>query len=73
MTWLYLPPQALTSAAGRVCSAYRSAPAPAASTWDLRWPNPDTVLWVTSSGTPLALEKRMAGNHTVNLADQALG
>ena len=52
MTWLYLPPRALTPAARRVCSAYRSAQAPAASTSDLRWPSPDTVLWVTSSGTP---------------------
>ena len=48
MTWLYIPPRALTPAARRVCSAYRSAPAPAASTSDLRWPSPDTVLWVTS-------------------------
>ena len=73
MTWLYLPSQALTPAAQRACSAYRFAPVPAASTSDLSWPSPDTVLWVTSSGTPLPLEKRMAGNHTVNLADQPLG
>ena len=52
MTWLYIPRRALTPAARRACSAYRSAPAPAASTSDLRWPNPDTALWVTSSGTP---------------------
>ena len=52
MTWLYIPPRALTPAARRACSAYRSAPAPAGSTPDLSWPNPDTVLWVTSSGTP---------------------
>ena len=71
MTWLYIPTRVLTPAAGRICSAYRSAPAPEAST--LRWPSADTVLWVTSSGMSLALEKRMAGNHTVNLADQALG
>ena len=49
MTWLYIPPRALTPAAGRICSAYRSAPAPEASTSDLRWPSPDTVLWVTAS------------------------
>ena len=29
------------------------------------WLSPDTVLWITSSGTSLAPEKRMAGNHTV--------
>ncbi len=50
MTWLYIPPRALTPAARRACSACRSAPAPApaASTSDLCWPSPDTVLWVTS-------------------------
>ena len=37
------------------------------------WSSPDTVLWVTSSGTSLVPEKRIAGNQTVNLADQALG
>ena len=61
MTWLYLPSQALTPAARRACSAYRSVPAPEASTSDLRWPNPDTVLWVTSSGTPLAPRRGWPG------------
>ena len=55
MTWLYLPPQTLTPAAGRLCSAYRSAPAPEASTSGLRWPSPDTVLWGTYASSRPAL------------------
>ena len=43
MTWLYIPPQALTLAAGRIRSAYRSAPAPEDSISDLCWPNPHIV------------------------------
>ena len=52
MTWLYIPPRALTPAGREACSAFRSAPAPEGSTSDLCWPSPDTVLWVMSSGTP---------------------
>ncbi len=52
MTWLFIPPQALTPAAQEACSAYRCAPAPEDSTSDLCWPNPDTAVSVTSSGTP---------------------
>ncbi len=50
MTWLYIPPQAL--AADGPCSGCRCAPAPAASISACTSPSPDTVLWVTSSGTP---------------------
>ena len=54
MTWLYLPPDALTQpTAGEACADSRSARASVASTSASTSPSPAIELFVTSSGTPM--------------------
>ena len=50
MTWLYLPPDALSEP--ETCSASRSALAQAGSTSGSPSPSPDIVLWAMSNGKP---------------------
>ncbi len=62
MTWLYLPPDALTQTTGEeVCSVSPSAPELAASISDSTLPTPDIELWVTLSGKPMQRPRSWRG------------
>ena len=52
MTWLYLPPDALSEPETNVCSVSPSAPAQAGLTSGSPSPCPDIVLWAMSNGKP---------------------
>ena len=59
MTWLYIPPQALTPAARKACSAYRSALALAESTSDVpQYPRLTMLRHDATLTVPLSNAKR---------------